>query len=465
MTSGSANGQGTLATFNYPTAVAVDASGTAFIADAFNNLIRGITLSTGAVRTLAGGNGGTTRGSVNGQGTLAMFWFPSGVAVDASGTAYVADTKNHLIRAITISTGAVRTLAGGNGTVIAGSADGQGTLATFNNPYGVAIDATGTAYVADTYNNLIRVINISTGVVRTLAGGNGSTASGSANAQGTLAMFYYPYGVAVDASGTAYVADTKNHLIRAITISTGVVRTLVGGNGTAIAGSADGQGTLAMFRYPCGVAVDATGIAYVADSFNNLIRVINISTGVVRTLAGGNGGSTSGWANGQGTLATFNSPFGVAVDASGTAYVADFNNYLIRAINAASGVCGAGTYFHPSLRSCVSCVASTFCPPGAYLALPCPLGFVCPVAAMALPQVCPAGAFCDATALVNATACPSGTFNPLVGQTSASACLSCVAGLFCPDGWALLPCPPGSVMFISRVCLIDVASIYFAQRI
>jgi streptogramin lyase len=428
--SGSGDGLGTLATFRNPRSVVVGATGTAYVADTNNHLIRAIHISTGVVYTLAGGNGSTAPGSANGQGTQAMFNEPFCVAVDTSGTAYVADYGNNVIRAINISTGVVRTLAGGGGGTFSGKEDGQGTFAMFRNPSGVAVDASGTAYVADFNNHLIRAINISTGVVRTLAGGNGSTTPGSANGQGTWATFKNPWGVAVDALGAAYFADFDNHLIRAVNISTSEVRTLAGGNGGRVFGSADGQGTWATFHNPVGVAVDASGTIYVADQTNNLIRVINTSTGAVRTLAGGDGGTTFGSADGQGTSVTFYLPQGVAIDGSGTVYVADFYNNIIRAINSAKGVCGAGTYFNPSSSTCVACVASTFCPPGTYLALPCPLGFFCPVAATALPQLCPAGAFCNATALVNATACPSGTFNPLVGQTSVSACTPCGAGTY-----------------------------------
>jgi hypothetical protein len=143
------------------------------------------------VTTLAGGNGGTTPGFTNGQGTLATFYYPATLAIDASGTAYVVEFDNSLIRTIN-STGEVRTLAGGNGGKTRGLANGKGTLAMFWNPQGVAVDASGTAYVADTGNNLIRAINISTGAVRTLAGGNGGTTPGSANGQGTLAKLKIP---------------------------------------------------------------------------------------------------------------------------------------------------------------------------------------------------------------------------------------------------------------------------------
>ncbi len=108
----------------------------------------------------------------------------------------------------------VTTLAGGNGGTTSGSANGQGTFATFNNPIGVAVDASGRVFVADSQNNLIRIVNISTGAVHTLAGGNSGTQPGSANGQGSAATFRKPTGVAADASGNLYVADFDNNLIR-----------------------------------------------------------------------------------------------------------------------------------------------------------------------------------------------------------------------------------------------------------
>ena len=270
------------------------------------------TVSTSTVSTLAGSG---EFGFAEGTGTSAQFWGPYGVAVDASGNVYVADEGNHRIRKIT-PTGTVSTLAG-SGT--AGFADGSGTDAQFYYPLGVALDASGNVYVADKVNHRIRKIT-PTGTVSTLAG---SGTAGFADGGGTAAQFYSPYGVAVDASGNVYVADAVNHRIRKIT-SSGTVSTLAG-SGTA--GFADSDGTNAQFNNPFGVAVDASGNVYVADRLNHRIRKIT-ATGMVSTLAG----SIYGSADGAGTNAQFSSLEGVAVDASGNVYVADALNSRIRKI-------------------------------------------------------------------------------------------------------------------------------------
>jgi streptogramin lyase len=202
---GSTNGTGTAASFNQPYGVAVDASGNVYVAEYAGSLIRKIT-SGGVVTTLAGSG---SAGADNGTGTAASFYYPVGVAVDASGNVYVADAGNNLIRKIT-SGGVVTTLAG---TGSAGADNGTGTAASFSNPIGVWVDASGNVYVADEYNNLIRKIT-SGGVVTTLAG---SGSAGAGNGTGTAASFYSPTGVAVDTSGNVYVADANNNLIRKIT--------------------------------------------------------------------------------------------------------------------------------------------------------------------------------------------------------------------------------------------------------
>ena len=213
-----------------------------------------------AVTTLAGTG---SPGSANGTGTFASFYYPSGITTDGTNL-YVVDSGNHLIRKIVISTGAVTTVAG---TGSSGSANGTGTSASFNNPYGITTDETN-LYVADFYNNLIRKIVISTGVVTTVAG---TGSSGSANGTGTSASFYYPRGITRDGTNL-YVADYNNHLIRKIVISTGVVTTLAG---TGSSGSANGTGTSASFYSPEAITRDGTNL-YVADTNNHLIRKIVI---------------------------------------------------------------------------------------------------------------------------------------------------------------------------------------------
>ena len=201
---GSANGTGTAAAFYLPTDVALDGSGNMYVADYNNHLIRKIT-SAGVVTTFAGSG---SEGSADGTGTAASFNQPVGVAVDGSGNVYVADYTNHLIRKIT-SAGVVTTLAGSGSQ---GSTNGTGTAASFYHPTGVAVDGSGNVYVGDAGNHLIRKIT-SAGVVTTLAG---SGSLGSANGEGTAASFNYPSGVAVDGSGNVYVGDWGNHLIRKI---------------------------------------------------------------------------------------------------------------------------------------------------------------------------------------------------------------------------------------------------------
>jgi len=311
-TKGFADGAGTAAQFSYPTGVAVDASGNVYLADQENHRIRKITAG-GVVSTLAGSG---IDGFADGTGIAAQFRYPTGVAVDASGNVYVADNNNNRIRKITAG-GVVSTLAGSG---IYGFADGTGTAAQFSSPSGVAVDASGNVYVADQDNHRIRKITAE-GVVSTVAG---SGSAGFADGTSAAAQFQYPYGVAVDATGSIYVADLYNHRIRKITAG-GVVSTLAG---SGIDGFADGTGAAAQFRYPAGVAVDVAGNVYVVDQINNRIRKIT-AEGVVSTLAGS---GTKGFADGTGTAAQFSSPYGVAVDATGSIYVADTNNHCIRKI-------------------------------------------------------------------------------------------------------------------------------------
>ncbi len=318
---GSTDGTGAAALFNDPTGVAVDAAGNVYVADTGNETIREIT-PAGVVTTLAGSPG--QLGSADGTGAAALFGNPKGVAVDpTTGDLYVADFLNDTIRMITPG-GVVTTLAG-SAAAPPGSTDGTGTAARFNEPAGIAVDpTTGNVYVADTYNDTIRMITPA-GVVTTLAGTAGQI--GSADGTGAAARFNEPEGVAVDAAGNVYVADTDNRTIREITPA-GVVTTLAGSPGQG--GSADGTGAAAQFDYPADVAVDAAGNVYVADEFNNTIREIT-PTGVVTTLAGtaGQYGSTDG----TGTAARFTDPIGVAVDAAGNVYVADNYNNTIRKLS------------------------------------------------------------------------------------------------------------------------------------
>lgn len=266
---GSINGPGNLATFNGPTSVTVDGHGNLYVADDNNNQIRMIALSTAIVTTIAGSD---STGLQDGTGADAYFFAPSGVAADAQGNVYVADAGNNVIRKVTPA-GQTSTIAGNNNP---GSQNGGALSATFNNPAGLAIDGAGNLYVADMLSNRIR--KISGGVVSTLAG---SDTAASVNGIGAAASFFFPNSVAVDGGGNVYVTEYVSDLIRKITPD-GTVTTLAG-NGTS--GQADSTGTAASFNGPSGIAVDAAGNVYVADTFNNVIRKIT-PDGVVSTIAG-----------------------------------------------------------------------------------------------------------------------------------------------------------------------------------
>jgi len=257
------------AEFYSPCGVAVDGAGIVYVADSLNNRIRKI-LPNGEVSIKAG----SIFGFADGVGTEAQFKLPTGIAVDSAGVLYVADKQNHRIRKI-LPDGTVSTLAGSR----PGFADGVGAAARFSYPSGIAVDSAGIVYVADTSNNAIRKIALD-GTVSTFAG-DGVQIGGFANGIGTIARFDEPYGIAVDRAGVVYVADSNNNRIRKI-LPDGTVSTLAGSGRD---GLLDGPGAAAQFTAPLGIVVDGAGVVYVADSENHRIRKI-LPDGTVSTFAG-----------------------------------------------------------------------------------------------------------------------------------------------------------------------------------
>ncbi len=240
----------------------------------------------------------------------------TGLTIDASGNFYSTDGTNNLINKV--SPAGVVTILAGSG--VAGSANGTGTAASFNNPQGIGIDGTGNLYVADVGNNLIRKITPA-GVVTTFAG---SGAAGSNDGVGTAASFNQPTGIAIDGAGNIYVADTRNYLIRKITPA-GVVTTFAGSGTSA---SVDGTGTGASFIQPNSLAIDASGNLYVGD----VVQVRTITPAEVVTTLAGSDTFELGSADGNGAAATFSFAGNMTVDQSGNVYVAEPNNNDIRKI-------------------------------------------------------------------------------------------------------------------------------------
>lgn len=248
--------------FNGPGGIAIDRAGNVYVADVFNHTIKKITPS-GAVTNFAGNGQAGFKDDV--KAASAMFNFPVDLAVDETGNVYVVDEGNNKIRKITTS-GSVSTFAG-SGSV--GALDHRnGILATFNQPDGIAIDSKGNLYITDQLNHKIRKITPG-GTVSTMAG-NGAAGSADNNI-GILASFNNPRGIAVDPAGNVYVGDVGNQKIRLITPA-GAVSTLAG---SGAAGSRDNaNGSLAEFYFPNGIALDSMGNLYVADCLNNKIRKI-----------------------------------------------------------------------------------------------------------------------------------------------------------------------------------------------
>ena len=303
-TFGARDGQGKNAEFFSPSGAGLDASGNIYVADQSNNLIRKIT-PDGVVTTLAGTG---TAGFADGEASKAQFNAPVDVAADANGNVYVTDGNR--IRKINTA-GIVSTLAGNDAAAFA---DGSGTDARFNNPSGIAVDASGNIFVADGGNNRIRKISPA-GSVTTIAG---SGVGGYLDGAAADAKFQFPFGIAVDATGNIYISDIQNLRIRKISPA-GSVSTLAG---SGVSGFKDGDPGTAEFDTMLGVSVDGAGNVYVADGNNNRIRKIAPS-GTVSTLAGdGNPGGNEAPVS----SAEFRLPADVLVNTSGTVYVTDLLN-------------------------------------------------------------------------------------------------------------------------------------------
>lgn len=303
------------ARFRNPTGLARDAAGNLFVADTGNHVIRRISTS-GQVTTLAGAAGQS--GSANGTGNAARFSYPWGLAVDAAGNVYVGDSGNHVIRRITPA-GVVTTFAGEVG--VAGSNDGTGTAARFASPSGLAFDSAGNLYVGDYANSTVRRITPA-GVVTTFAGSPG--VFGYADGTGAAARFNYPDGLAFDAAGNLHVADSNNDIIRRVTPA-GNVTTFAGT--PQAPGSTDGALGVARFDSPIGLAFEASGNLLVTDRGNNLLRRVS-PDGLTTTIAGQAG--VAGSADGTGTAARFDFPTGIVVLDTGEVFLTDTFNDSVR---------------------------------------------------------------------------------------------------------------------------------------
>jgi len=338
ITAGSAGdgGSATNAYLNGPVAVAVDSSHNILISDSNNNKIRKIT--GGIITTMAGKQNSGFSGD-GGAVANALFNSPYGLWFDTQGNLYIADLLNQVVREVYAGNGTIQTVAGNNAPGYFGD-NGLATNAELSQPYGVAVDGAGNIYLSDSANNRVRVVNHATGNITTYAG-TGFNTYGGDGGPAVNASIYRPYGLAVDAAGNLYIADNGNSRVRRV--GTDGKITTIAGTSTAGSGGDGGPATSAQLRQPTGVAVDSSGDIFIADYGNSRIREIT-PDGIIHTIAGGTGVGYTG----DGFIASnakLNFPTGVAVDSStGRIYIADSSNNVIRMLTpGAPSVGGVGS--------------------------------------------------------------------------------------------------------------------------
>jgi sugar lactone lactonase YvrE len=332
-------GPATSATLNHPWGVAVDASGNLFIADVYNQRIRRVDASTGTITTVAG-NGTAAYSGDGGAATSASLNYPYGVAVDASGNLFIADTGNARVRRVDAKTGIITTVAGdGNGAYSSG--DGGPATSAGLSPSGVALDSSGNLFIADG-NNRIRRVDAVTGVITTVAG-NGTQGFSGDGGPATNASLNGAESVAVDSSGNLFIADRENQRVRRVAAATAVIATVAGGGSDGDGGPA----TSAFLTNTYGVAEDKSRSLFIADTQNSRIRRVDATTGIITTVAG-NGTYGDSGDGGAATNASLDYPEGVAVDMAGNLFIADYGNFVVRRVDGVSGVittvAGSGNY-------------------------------------------------------------------------------------------------------------------------
>jgi sugar lactone lactonase YvrE len=312
-----------------PMGVALDARGNLFIADTVNHRIRKVAAGTGIITTVAG-TGRRGFAVDGGPATSAQLDVPRDVAVDGAGNLFIADSSNHRIRLVVLGTGTITTVAG---TGIGGfSGDGgPAASAELHFPAGLALDAGGNLLIADGGNDRIRKVAAGTGLITTVAG-TGTPGFNGDNQPATRALLFSPGGLALDAAGNVLFADVGNHRIRKVAAGTGLITT-VAGTGTPGFNGDNQPATSAQLDGPSGVALDPSGNLFIADTVNHRIRKVAAGTGIITTVVGmGIRGSRGD--GGPAGSASLDSPRGVALDPPGSLFIADTGNSRIRKVQA-----------------------------------------------------------------------------------------------------------------------------------
>jgi sugar lactone lactonase YvrE len=333
----------TSAVFNSPRGVSLSPFGGIYICDTDNSRVR-LVFTNGTIITFAG-NGSPGFYGDGGPATSASLYRPTGVALSSTGQLYIADHNNNRIRVVNPN-GIITTFAG-NGTIGFYGDGGPATSAELNYPFGIAVSSNGEVYLADTDNNRIRVV-FTNGTIATFAG-NGIPAFYGDGGPATSASLYRPTGVALSSTGQLYIADYYNNRIRVVNSNS--IITTVAGNGIEGYNGDGGPAISAKLCQPQGVAVSSIGEVYIADTCNNRIRVV-FTNGTIATFAGNGTGGYYG--DGEpATSATLNSPKGVAVSPNGEVYIADTKNNAIRVVVSSPSTQCSNQGYYESQSYCI----------------------------------------------------------------------------------------------------------------
>lgn len=320
-----------------PSGLALDRIGNLYITDYAANRVFRVDAATGILTIIAGSGpaellGGDFWGD-GGPATEAALSAPNGIAVDAAGNIYVADSQNHRIRRIDPS-GIITTVAG-TGTPGFSGDDGPASDALLWKPEGIALDAEGSLYIADEANDRIRRVDAKTGIITTVAGRGRSSSTEDIGDGGPAleAALFSPTSVAVDRDGTLYIADSGHNRIRRVDARTGIITTVAGTGVDGFSGDG-GPAAQAELDYPFDVEITPSGDLLISDFANHRIRRVDAATGTINTVVGsGPAGLLEGGFAGEGvppTEARLNSPRGIVLSPSGDLYIADSSNARVR---------------------------------------------------------------------------------------------------------------------------------------
>lgn len=325
-------GPATKAELNRPEGLAVDPKGDLFIGDG-NCRIREVSAATGTITTVAG-SGTCGYGGDEGPATSAELRGDLGLAVDQNGDLFIADYGNNRIREVAAATGTITTIAG-NGTAGYTGDNGPATQAELSSPAGLALTPSGALLIADSYNQVIRQVNLGTGFITTVAG-DGSDGFSGDGGPATSAQLGYPGGVAIDQSGDFFIGEPAH--VRRVDGSTGIITTLAtNASGVCGGGSAE-PATMAYDSGVSGVTLDSAGDVFFSEGYANVVCEVNTSTGAVSVVAGHeNAGAQFGGDGGPATSADLSEPFGLAVHGN-SLYIADYQNYRVRRVDLTTGI-------------------------------------------------------------------------------------------------------------------------------